>query len=73
MATAKQLDWLDCDESFSRGKKIASGSVNYAMRTDLQVKLELLRIINGGDKLHCKYIITKCYVNRELAFSQATL
>ena len=53
MATAKQLDWLDCDVSFSRGKKIASGSVNYAMRTDLQVKLELLRIINGGDKLHC--------------------
>ena len=43
------------------------------MRTDLQVKLELPRIINGGDKLHSKYIITKCYVNWELSFSQATL
>ena len=54
MDTAKQLGWSDCDVSFSRGKRSASGTVNYAMRTDFQVKLELPRIINGDDKLHGK-------------------
>ena len=37
MDTAKQLGWLDCDVPFSRGKKSASGTINYAMRTDYQV------------------------------------
>ena len=54
MDTAKQLGWSDCDVSFSRGKKSASGTVNYAMRTDFQVKLELPRIINEDDKLYGK-------------------
>ena len=54
MDTAKQLGWSDCDVSFSRGKKSASDTVSYAMRTDFHVKLELPRIINGDDKLHRK-------------------
>ena len=54
MDTAKQLGWSGCDISFPRGKKSASGTVNYAVRTDFQVKLELPRIINGNDKLHGK-------------------
>ena len=54
MDTAKQSGWSDCDVSFSRGKKSASGTVNNMMRTDFQVKLELPRIINGDDKLHGK-------------------
>ena len=54
MDTAKQLGWSDCDVSFSRGKRSASGTVNYAMRTDFQVKLELPRIINGDDKFRGK-------------------
>ena len=54
MNTAKQLGWSDCDVSFSRGKKSASGTVNYAMRTDYQLKLKLPRIINGDDKLRGK-------------------
>ena len=53
MDTAKQLGWLDCDLSFSREKKSASGTINYVMRTDFQVKLELPRIINGDDKFRC--------------------
>ena len=51
MDTAKQLGWSDCVVSFSSGKKGASGTVNYAIRTDFQVKLELARILNGDDKL----------------------
>ena len=54
MHTAKQLGWSYCDVSFSRGKKSASGTVNYAMRIDFQVKLELPRITNGDDKFHGK-------------------
>ena len=54
MDTAKQLGWLDCDLSFSREKKSASGTINYVMRTDFLVKLELPRIINGDDKFRCK-------------------
>ena len=54
MDTAKQSGWSDCDVSFSRGKKSATGTVNNVMRTDFQVKLELPRIINGDDKLHGK-------------------
>ena len=70
MDTAKQLGWSDCDVSSSRGKKSASGTVNYTMQTDFQVNLELPRIINGDDKLHGKkiYIIMKCYEIRELFF-----
>ena len=47
MDTAKQLGWSDCYVSFSREKKSTSGTINYAMRTDFQVKLEFPRIING--------------------------
>ena len=54
MDTAKQLGWSDCDISFSREKKSVSDTVNYAIRTDFQVKLVLPRIINGNDKLHGK-------------------
>ena len=54
MDTAKQLGLLDCGVSFSRGKKSASGTINYAMRTDFQAKFELPRIINGDDKLRGK-------------------
>ena len=54
MDTAKQLVWSDCDVSLSRGKKSASGTVNYAVQTDFQVKLELPRTINEDDKLHGK-------------------
>ena len=39
---------------FLEEKKSASGTVNYAMRTDYQLKLKLPRIINGDDKLHGK-------------------
>ena len=70
MDTAKQLGWSNCDVSFSRGKNSASGTANDAMQTDFRVNLEPLRIINGDDKLHCKYIyiIMKCDVIRELSF-----
>ena len=54
MDTEKQLSWSDRGVSFSRGKKSASGTINYAMRTDFQGKLYLPRIINGDDKLHGK-------------------
>ena len=54
MNTAKQLGWSDCGISFSRGKKSASGTVNYAMLTDYQLKLELPRTIDGDEKLHGK-------------------
>ena len=54
MDTANQLGWSDCDVSFSRGKKSASDTVNYAMGTDFQVKPDLPRIINGDDNLHGK-------------------
>ena len=39
---------------FLEEKNIASGTANDAMRIDFQVKLELLRIINGDGELHCK-------------------
>ena len=54
MDTAKQLGLSDCDVLFSRGKKSSSGTVNYAIRTEFQVKHEVPRIINADGKLHCK-------------------
>ena len=54
MDTAKQLGWSDCGVSISRGKKSSSGTVNYAIRTEFQVKLEVPRIINADDKVHGK-------------------
>ena len=54
METAQQLGWSDCNVLFSRGKKSVLGTVNYAIRTDFQVKLELPRMINGDGKLHGK-------------------
>ena len=61
--TVKRFGWSDWEISFSRGQKSQSGTVNYGIRSDFQMRLELPRIIDGGDKLHgnCNYVAT-CFV-----------
>ena len=50
--TIKKFGWDDCEISFTRGRKGPTGTQNYAIHTDFQLKLELPRILKDGDKLH---------------------
>ena len=51
-STIKSIGWSQCDIQFSRGKKCATGTVHYAIKTDFHINLEMPRIISREDKLH---------------------